>query len=182
MTFEIEVVPTEELVRKSHRLSGGDRLYRVLLELFFHALIPFLFVGGIGLILGFVLSPTWRYVAAAIIGCGIALGLWSAWIEQAMYRRKVKTSLETLRRMSCPGTRYEFTEEGVRKETELGFSFSKWLAFRKLSQVEEFWLLYRDEDRYFVFPSQVLSAEVLKFIMRKCKENGVPLQTEWSDD
>lgn len=181
MNFEIEVVPTEELVRGAH-LFATCQPSRSMAGSFKDGFAAFAVAGAICLLIGFWAGRTWVYVGDGIIGGGLALTLSLLWSARASYCRRVKASLENIRRRTNPSVRYQFTEDGVHFEDELGFSFIKWRSFRKFSQYDEGWLLYLDDTQYFAFPIDRLSTEALRFITGKCKESGLPVKTEWSDD
>ena len=181
MNFEIEVVPTEKLVRGAH-LYVTCQPSRSPAGGFKDGFAAFAVAGGICLLIGFWAGRTWVYVGGGIVGFGLALTLSFLWSDRAKYRQRVKASLERIRRRTNPGVRYQFLEDGVHFEDELGFSFIQWRSLRKFSQFDEGWLLYLDDIHYLVFPIDRLSTEALKFITEKCKECGLPVKTEWSKD
>lgn len=175
MSFEIDIVPTEKLVRALQRHRPSKR-NRTLVAAFIQWFVPFAIIGAIGLVIGFLVEHPWMYVGAAIIGCGLVFASSIPLLVWAGSLRSPKAVLESLRRKTHPGTRYQFTDAGVRFEAEFGFTFLKWRAFRKLFQSDDCLLLYWDEDRCLALPIDALNAELQRFIQGKCKESGVPLQ------
>ena len=175
MDIEIEITPTEKLARALLRY-GSRKRNRMLLGLFIQSFIWFAIFGAIGLLLGFLVERPWMYVGASIIGCGLVVASTLALIAWAGYFRRIKSDLESIRRKTYPGTRYQFTDDGIRWESELGFTFLKWRALRKLFRSDEYLLLYWDEDLYQALPTDALNEELVHFILGTCKESGVPLQ------
>jgi hypothetical protein len=74
--------------------------------------------------------------------------------------------------MSKPTAVFEFTDEEISSETDLGSSRMKWKAIKKIWRFPEAWLLFITEWQYITLPIADLTDEIRQFILVKVQEQG----------
>jgi hypothetical protein len=165
VTFDLD----ERLMKLAHRaflakrgLSIGNVLASVL---------PFGIIGAFFVFLG----GAWIYVGAGLLGAGAAAGMWTGALWHRAYRSRIANTLEVLARRGSPHFHLEFTDEGVRSQSDLSSGQAAWKTFRELYRAPDVWLLFITKSRYLILPATSLSIDIQRFIVQKCGEHKIPV-------
>lgn len=86
------------------------------------------------------------------------------------YRRRIRYFAE---RMPSLSAEFEFNDESISSETEIGRSVIKWTNIIKLLKHEKAWLLFVDKHVFTTFPVLNVDKEVLDFIEKKVNEHNI---------
>lgn len=165
VTFDLD----ERLIRLAHRAflaKRGLSIANILVSV-----LPFGIVGAFFLFL----RGAWIYVGAGLLGAGAAAGMWIGALTYRAYRSKIANTLEAVARRGSPHFHFEFTDEGVRSQSQLSSGQAAWKAFRELYRATDVWLLFMTKSRYLILPTTSLSTDIQQFITKKCGEHKIPV-------
>jgi hypothetical protein len=111
-----------------------------------------------------------------VISTAIAFAVWT------MQRRR---SLAIVRHMADPVAKFQFDEDGIDFESDLGSGRIRWNAIRKVMCFPDALLLFVDRGVYSTVPTEFLTEEVMLFVRERLARHSVSYAREcdrWFDD
>jgi len=71
-----------------------------------------------------------------------------------------------------PSAVFQFTEEEIISQTDIGSSKIKWAAIKNVWRFPEAWLLFISDWQYITLPTSALGEEIRHFILTQVQKNG----------
>lgn len=90
----------------------------------------------------------------------------------ASYRIYLSRSMEKFKRISDSVAKFQFTENGIWAESDIGSSEVRWSFIEKIWIFPSVWLLFYPKQGYSTLPVADIDRELQQFIIKKVRENG----------
>ena len=93
-------------------------------------------------------------------------GLFAFWIliVIAAYFRYMRNNMHSWLKMEDHTAKWEFSEGGVKRTSELATNEFKWRVFEKIWKYPDMWLLFVAKSQFLILPTNACSTELLDYI------------------
>ena len=93
-------------------------------------------------------------------------------IGAASYRIYLSRSMEKFKRMNDGIAKFQFSDNGIWVESDIGASEVAWAFIEKIWVFPKVWLLFYPKQGYSTLPVADIDDELRQFIIEKVRENG----------